>query len=47
MLSQSANDLSISLLVHAEHADDLLKTLHHELIGDDSTGRLDVVSHKQ
>ncbi len=33
MLSQSANDLCISLLVHAADADELLKTLHDALIG--------------
>jgi len=33
MLSQSANDLCISMLVHAGDADELLKTLHDALIG--------------
>jgi diaminopimelate decarboxylase/aspartate kinase len=35
MLSQSANDLCISLLVHERHAPELLESLHHSLIGDD------------
>jgi len=35
MLSQSANDLCISMLVHARDADELLKTLHDALIGRD------------
>jgi diaminopimelate decarboxylase/aspartate kinase len=34
MLSQSANDLCISILVHEQHADELLKTLHGTLIED-------------
>jgi len=33
MLSQSANDLCLSMLVHSRHADELLKTLHSALIG--------------
>ncbi len=33
MLSQSANDLCISLLVHAADAHQLLKTLHESLLG--------------
>jgi len=33
MLSQSANDLCISVLVHTADADELLKTLHEALIG--------------
>jgi len=35
MLSQSANDLCISLLVHAKDADKLSTTLHQALIGKD------------
>ena len=38
MLSQSANDLSISLLVHESHAHELLKTLHNSLILDNAAG---------
>jgi len=33
MLSQSANDLCLSMLVHTRHADELLETLHGALIG--------------
>jgi len=33
MLSQSANDLCLSMLVHTSHADELLKTLHDAVIG--------------
>jgi diaminopimelate decarboxylase/aspartate kinase len=33
MLSQSANDLSISMLVHAQQADELVKILHEAMIG--------------
>jgi diaminopimelate decarboxylase/aspartate kinase len=33
MLSQSANDLCFSMLVHSRHADELLETLHSALIG--------------
>ena len=35
MLSQSANDLCLSMLVHTRHAEELLKTLHCALIGKD------------
>ena len=35
MLSQSANDLCLSMLVETRHADELLKTLHSALIGKD------------
>jgi diaminopimelate decarboxylase/aspartate kinase len=33
MLSQSANDLCLSMLVHTKHAHELLKTLHDAVIG--------------
>ena len=33
MLSQSANDLCLSMLVHTRHADELLKMLHEAVIG--------------
>lgn len=33
MLSQSANDLCLSMLVHTRHAHELLKTLHDAVIG--------------
>ena len=33
MLSQSANDLCLSMLVHTRHAEELLETLHGALIG--------------
>ena len=44
MLSQSANDLCLSVLVHTMHADELLKTLHCALIGKglDEKSRADV-----
>jgi hypothetical protein len=34
MLSQSANDLCISILLHSEDAEILLKVLHRSLIED-------------
>ncbi len=38
MLSSSANDLCISMLVHSQHANELLKVLHKALI-ENGTGR--------
>ncbi len=47
MLSQSANDLCISLLVHERHAQELIESLHHSLIVDDREGQFEDDSKKQ
>lgn len=47
MLSQSANDLCISLLVHERHAQKLLERLHRSLIEDDHETQHGLIFQKQ